>query len=292
MMSGLFMIAGFMMFGCLAMMLGRVLMMLRGVLVVLMNLVVVHGSLSGHLEKTGSIEAFDEPFATPRCQIGASAALRRAAGAFAELRHVLSYLPHDIVPIAEARLPVKPCGRIPWTVRPPARPAEIRGVGSRSGLLMAPPKCATAASSPADAPERALPARRQRGEAAQDESLPPSRMLGIIELQARQAAQQRGDRNLALDAGELGTEAVVDAAAERQRAHVGARDVEPVGVGVDGGVAIGRTEQAYDRLALGQRDTADLVDVFERGAASNLHGRIIAQEFFDGAGGKRGILAQ
>jgi hypothetical protein len=98
MMSGLFMIAGFMMFGCLAMMLGRVLMMLRGVLVVLMNLVVVHGSLSGHLEKTGSIEAFDEPFATPRCQIGASAALRRAAGAFAELRHVLSYLPHDIVP--------------------------------------------------------------------------------------------------------------------------------------------------------------------------------------------------
>jgi hypothetical protein len=63
-----------------------------------MNLVVVHGSLSGHLEKTGSIEAFDEPFATPRCQIGASAALRRAAGAFAELRHVLSYLPHDIVP--------------------------------------------------------------------------------------------------------------------------------------------------------------------------------------------------
>ena len=38
MMSGLFVIAGFMMFGCFAMMLGRVLMMLRGVLVVLMNL--------------------------------------------------------------------------------------------------------------------------------------------------------------------------------------------------------------------------------------------------------------
>ena len=131
MMSGLFMIAGFMMFGCFAMMLGRVLMMLRGVLVVLMNLVIVHGSLSGLLEKTRSIAAFDELFATPRCQIGASAALRRAAGAFAELRHVLSYLPHDIVPIAEARLPVKPCGRIPWAVRPPARPAEIRGVGQQ-----------------------------------------------------------------------------------------------------------------------------------------------------------------
>ena len=131
MMSGLFMIAGFMMFGCFAMVLGRVLMMLRGVLVVLMNLVIVHGSLSGLLEKTRSIAAFDERFATPRCQIGASAALRRAAGAFAELRHVLSYLPHDIVPIVEARLPVKPCGRIPWAVRPPAQPAEIRGVGQQ-----------------------------------------------------------------------------------------------------------------------------------------------------------------
>jgi hypothetical protein len=94
MMSGLFVIAGFMMFGCFAMMLGRVLMMLRGVLVVLMNLVIVHGSLSRHLEKTGSIAAFDEPFATPRCQIGASAALRRAAGAFAELR------PRLVVPSA------------------------------------------------------------------------------------------------------------------------------------------------------------------------------------------------
>jgi hypothetical protein len=110
------------MFGCFAMMLGRVLMMLRGVLVVLMNLVIVHGSLSGLLERTRSIAAFDELFATPRCQIGASAALRRAAGPFAELRHVLSYLPHDIVPIVEARLPVKPCGRIPWAV--PARAAS------------------------------------------------------------------------------------------------------------------------------------------------------------------------
>ena len=136
MMSGLFVIAGFMMFGCFAMMLGRVLMMLRGVLVVLMNLVIVHGSLSGLLEKTRSIAAFDERFATPRCQIGASAALR--GGAFAELRHVLSYLPHDIVPIAEARLPVKPCGRIPWTVRPPARPAEIRGVAQQERLARGP----------------------------------------------------------------------------------------------------------------------------------------------------------
>jgi hypothetical protein len=47
MMSGLFMIAGFMMFGCFAMVLGGVLMMLRGVL----NLVIVHGSLSGLLER-------------------------------------------------------------------------------------------------------------------------------------------------------------------------------------------------------------------------------------------------
>jgi hypothetical protein len=81
------------------------------------------GSLSGHLEKTGSIAAFDEPFATPRCQIGASAALRRAAGAFAELRNALSYLQHDIVPIAEARLPVKAV-RSDTKGCPPARAAQ------------------------------------------------------------------------------------------------------------------------------------------------------------------------
>ena len=74
-MGGLFMIAGFMMFGCFAMMLGRVLMMLRGVLVVFMNLVIVHSALSGLLGKVRSIAMFDEPFATPPRQIDAGSPL-------------------------------------------------------------------------------------------------------------------------------------------------------------------------------------------------------------------------
>jgi hypothetical protein len=79
-MGSLFVIAGFVMFGGFAMMLGRVLMMLRGMFVVLVNLVIVHRSLSGSIGKGRSIAAFDEPFSTPLCQIGA-ATLRRAAGA-------------------------------------------------------------------------------------------------------------------------------------------------------------------------------------------------------------------
>jgi len=79
-MRGLFMIAGLVMFGGFAMMLGRILMMLRGMLVVLMDFVFVHGSLSGFIGKGRSIAAFDEPFSTPLCQIGA-ATLRCAAGA-------------------------------------------------------------------------------------------------------------------------------------------------------------------------------------------------------------------
>jgi hypothetical protein len=127
MMSGLFVIAGFMMFGCFAMMLGRVLMMLRGVLVVLMNLVIVHGSLSGLLEKTRSIAAFDERFATPRCQIGASAALRR----------ICRTAPRLVVPPAR-HCPNRRSAAAGKAVRsdtmgcPPARqPAEIRGVGQQ-----------------------------------------------------------------------------------------------------------------------------------------------------------------
>jgi len=46
-----------------------------------------------------------------------------AAGAFAELRNALSYLPHDIVPIAEARLPVKAV-RSDTKGCPPARAAS------------------------------------------------------------------------------------------------------------------------------------------------------------------------
>ena len=94
---------------------------------------------------------------------------------------------------------------------------------------------------------RRLPARRQAVEAAQHEGRPPIRVLGIVEREIRQAAQQRGDGDLGFDAGELGAEAEMDAAAERQRADVAARNVEPIGVGIDRGIAVGGAEQAENR---------------------------------------------
>jgi len=54
------------------MVLCRFSVILRGMLVVLMDFVFVHGSLSGFIGKGRSIAAFDEPFSTPLCQIGAA----------------------------------------------------------------------------------------------------------------------------------------------------------------------------------------------------------------------------
>ena len=55
MVRGLFMVAGFVMFGRFAMMLGRVLVMVGGVLVMLMNLVIVHSSVSGLMGKAEAL---------------------------------------------------------------------------------------------------------------------------------------------------------------------------------------------------------------------------------------------
>ena len=62
--------------------------------------------------------------------------------------------------------------------------------------------------------KRWLPARWQLVEAAQDERLPPVGMLDVVDAQIGQAAEQRVDRNLAFEAGELRPNAVMDAAAE------------------------------------------------------------------------------
>src|ERR1700738_3148211 len=66
------------------------------------------------------------------------------------------------------------------------------------------------------------PAGRQLFEAAQDKGRPPCRIFGAAEPQVREAAQQRRDRDLGLDARQLGAEAKVNAAAKGQRAHIGA----------------------------------------------------------------------
>src|SRR5271157_5826862 len=89
-----------------------------------------------------------------------------------------------------------------------------------------------------------LPTSRQLIQPAQDKGLAPVGMIGVVKPQVRQAAQQRPDRNLAFDAGELCAQTVMYSAAERQRAYVGTCDIEPIRIRVDRGVAIGRAEQA------------------------------------------------
>ena len=97
----------------------------------------------------------------------------------------------------------------------------------------------------------------------------PIGVLDVIESQIGQAAQQGCNRNLRLNASELGADAVVNTAAERKRADVASADVEPIRVRIDLRVAIGRAEQT-DRLALFKRDAADFIDVFKRRAAGQL----------------------
>src|ERR1700738_2438157 len=75
---------------------------------------------------------------------------------------------------------------------------------------------------------RPSPAGRQLFEAAQDKARPPFRIFGVVEPQVRQAAQQRRDRDLGLDARQLGAEAKVNAAAKRQRTDIGGGGMETI----------------------------------------------------------------
>ncbi len=71
--------------------------------------------------------------------------------------------------------------------------------------------------------------------------------------------QQGRDRDLGLDARQLGAEAEMDAAAEGQRLDVGPGDVEPVRViGIDRRVVVGRAQQAQHGLALGDAPAAEV----------------------------------
>jgi hypothetical protein len=131
----------------------------------------------------------------------------------------------------------------------------------------------------------ATPARGQSLQAAQHESRTPLRVLRVIEPQVRQPAQQRRDRDLSLDARELGAEAEVDAAAKRQRLYVRPGNVEPLRViGIDRRVVVGRTQQAQHTLALRDFLAAEVVDVFQRDPADELERGIVTQKFLDRVG--------
>ena len=77
-------------------------------------------------------------------------------------------------------------------------------------------------------------------------------------VEVRQALDQGGEDQLGLEAGKLGAQAMVDAAAERHRPDVLAADIEPVGIGILRRIAVGRAQQGDDAFVLGQRHAADL----------------------------------
>lgn len=83
-------------------------------------------------------------------------------------------------------------------------------------------------------------------EAAQHKSLPPIGMIDVVDPQFWQATHQCRYRNLALDTGQLGANAVTDTPAERQRAHVASGDVQLIRAPLNRRIAIGRAEQAYN----------------------------------------------
>jgi hypothetical protein len=69
--------------------------------------------------------------------------------------------------------------------------------------------------------------------------------------QPREPGQQRGQGDLRLQPGERRAQAVVDPAAERQRRLLRPVQDEPVRVGEDRGVPVGRTEHGEHPLAVG-----------------------------------------
>ena len=82
----------------------------------------------------------------------------------------------------------------------------------------------------------------------------------------------------------------MNAAAKGQRLHIGPGDVEAIrAIGIDGRVAVGRTEQAQHALALRDPLAAEIVDVLKRHASGHLHRGIVTQEFLNGVGDQRRI---
>ena len=116
------------------------------------------------------------------------------------------------------------------------------------------------------------PARRQPRQAAQHEGRSPCGILGIVQRQPGQPAQQGGNSDLGFETGQLRTQAVVDATAERLRPDVGPGGVQLLGmVRVGRRVVVGRSQQAQQIFTPGDGHAAQVVDVFERHSTGELH---------------------
>lgn len=91
----------------------------------------------------------------------------------------------------------------------------------------------------------------------------PVRRRVLDQTEVVEVAEEGVERDLRLDTGERGAEAVVDAAAEAEVLIVLAHRVEPVGVMESQGVPVAGSQHEDQGCALGNGDARD-VDIGER----------------------------
>ena len=85
----------------------------------------------------------------------------------------------------------------------------------------------------------------------------------LRELEVRKPPEQDGERDAHFEPRQRRADAEMDAAAERDMIVGRPREIEPAGLGEDGGIAIGGAEQQADPVALAQPHAVDL-DVLQR----------------------------
>src|SRR5262249_35042345 len=109
----------------------------------------------------------------------------------------------------------------------------------------------------------------------------PGRRVLLGQFESRQALDQSGEDQLALEARQLRAQAVMDAAAERHRPAFWGADSVFVGRGVMLGIWVAPPKQHDDPPPRRQRAPADL-DLGIRDTTSHLYRTIEAQQFLDG----------
>src|SRR6266540_2264930 len=130
----------------------------------------------------------------------------------------------------------------------------------------------------------------QSAQSAHDEPAAPAQLGWISrESQVREAGEKRGERGLALQAGEGRAEAVVDAVPVAEVLVVAAGEVEDVGVPEPLRVAVRRREDDEDRIAGGDVLPADGQRPRGEPPGGQLDGPVVAKEFLH-AGFEEGRL--
>src|SRR5437899_456101 len=95
-------------------------------------------------------------------------------------------------------------------------------------------------------PSSSVPHRGQPAQTPEREAGPPGGRVLFRKREGRNALDQGREDQLGLEAGKLRAEAMMDAAAERQRPYVGATDIQSIRVGVLRGIMVRRAEQDDD----------------------------------------------